>query len=30
MRDADAQFDRNEKFPHPRGTIGWFAKFWPK
>ena len=30
MRDADAQFGRNEKFPRPRGAVGWFAKFWPK
>ena len=30
MREADAQFDRNEKFPRPRDKCGWFAKFWPK
>ena len=30
MREADAQFDRNEKFPYPRGAVGWFAKFWSK
>ena len=30
MQEADAQFDRNEKFPRPHGTGGWFAKFWPK
>ena len=30
MREADAQFDRNEKFPYPHGAVGWFAKFWPK
>ena len=30
MREADAQFDRNEKFPRPRDRCGWFAKFWPK
>ena len=30
MREADAQFDRNEKFPRPREGSGWFAKFWPK
>ena len=30
MREADAQFDRNEKFPRPRGAGGWFAKFWPR
>ena len=30
MREADAQFDRNEKFPRPREKCGWFAKFWPK
>ena len=28
MQEADAQFDRNEKFPRPSGTIKWFAKFW--
>ena len=30
MREADAQFDWNEKFPRPHGAVGWFAKFWPK
>ena len=30
MREADAQFDWNEKFPRPHGTGGWFAKFWPR
>ncbi len=30
MREADAQFGRNEKFPRPREKCGWFAKFWPK
>ena len=30
MREADAQFDRNEKFPYPHGAVGWFAKFWPR
>ena len=30
MRDADAQFGRNEKFPRPRNAVGWFAKFWPR
>ena len=30
MREADAQFGRNEKFPRPRKKCGWFAKFWPK
>ena len=30
MREADAQFDRNEKFPYPHGAVGRFAKFWPK
>ena len=30
MREADAQFARNEKFPHPREKCDWFAKFWPK
>ena len=30
MREADVQFDRNEKFPRPRDKCGWFAKFWPK
>ena len=30
MREADTQFDRNEKFPRPRDSVGWFAKFWPK
>ena len=30
MREADAQFGRNEKFPRPRDKCGWFAKFWPK
>ncbi len=29
-QEADAQFDRNEKFPRPRDSVGWFAKFWPK
>ena len=26
----DAQFDWNEKFPRPNGTVRCFAKFWPK
>ena len=30
MREADAQFGRNEKFPRPFGPIKWFAKFWTK
>ena len=30
MQEADAQFDRNEKFPRPCDFGGWFAKFWPK
>lgn len=30
MREADALFDRNEKFPRPQGAVGWFGKFWPK
>ena len=30
MREADAHFARNEKFPRPRDRCGWFAKFWPK
>ena len=30
MQEADAQFDRNEKFPRPRDKCGWFAKFWPR
>ena len=30
MREADAQFDWNEKFPRPHGAVGWFAKFWPR
>ena len=30
MREADAQFDWNEKFPRPHGTGGWFVKFWPR
>ena len=30
MREADAQFDRNEKFPRPHGNGDRFAKFWPK
>ena len=30
MREADAQFDRNEKFPYPHGAVGRFAKFCPK
>ena len=30
MQEADAQFDRNEKFPRPRDIGGWFSKFWPK
>ena len=30
MQEADAQFDRNEKFPRSHDKCGWFAKFWPK
>ena len=30
MREADAQFDWNEKFPRPHGAVGWFAKFWSR
>lgn len=30
MREADAQFGRNEKFPRPREKCDWLAKFWPK
>ncbi len=30
MREADAQFDLNEKFPRPRDKCGRFAKFWQK
>ena len=30
MREADAQFDWNEKFPRSHDKCGWFAKFWPK
>ena len=30
MQEADAQFNRNEKFPRPHGAVGWFAKFWPR
>ena len=30
MREADAQFAQNEKFPRLRNVGGWFAKFWPK
>ena len=30
MQEANAQFDRNEKFPRPRDAGDWFAKFWPK
>ena len=30
MREADAQFARNEKFPCPHEKCGWFAKFWSK
>ena len=30
LREADTQFDRNEKFPRPRDSVGWFAKSWPK
>ena len=30
MQEADAQFNRNEKFPCPRDSVGWFARFWPK
>ena len=30
LREADTQFDRNEKFPRPRGAIGWFARLLPK
>ena len=30
MREADAQFDWNEKFPRPHGAVGWFVKFWTK
>ena len=29
MREADAQFGRNEKFPRPCGAVGRFAKFRP-
>ena len=29
MQEADAQFDRNERFPRPRDAGGWFAKCWP-
>ena len=27
MRETDAQFDWNERFPRPYGAVGWFAKF---
>lgn len=30
MREADAQFGRNEKFPRPQEAVGRFGKFWPK
>ena len=30
MQEADAKFDRNERFPRPHSTVGWFAKFCPK
>ena len=30
MQEADAHFDRNEKFPCPHDAGDWFAKFWPK
>lgn len=30
MGETDAQPSRNEKFPRPNKTFGWFAKFWPK
>jgi hypothetical protein len=30
MQEADAQFDRNEKFPRSGDIGGWFSKFWPK
>ena len=30
MQEADAQFNRNEKFPRPHGAVGWFARFWRK
>ena len=30
MQEADAQFNRNEKFPRPHGAVGWFARFWPR
>jgi len=30
MREADTQFDWNEKFPRSRGAVGRFVKFWTK
>ena len=30
MEEADAQFDRNEKFPRPSGPFRHFERFWPK
>jgi hypothetical protein len=30
MEEADAQFDRNEKFPRPSKTLRCFERFWPK
>lgn len=30
MREADAQFGRNEKFPRPSGPYRHFERFWPK
>ena len=30
VEEADAQFDRNEKFPRPSGPFRHFERFWPK
>ena len=30
MEEADAQFDRNEKFPRPSKTLRCFERFWSK
>ena len=30
MEEADAHFDRNEKFPRPSGPFRHFERFWPK
>ena len=29
-KEADRNFDRDEKFPRPTGRFDSFARFWPK